>query len=165
MTSEQSVGYMVPVERVEGAILVIRGERVMLDRDLAGIYGVTTKALNQAVRRNRDRFPEGFVFQLTSEERDELVTNCDRFARLKHSTSMPYAFTEHGAVKLAALLKSKRAVEVSNLKCQIGISSSPGGERDEKKTLRTAMLNNQLAESARLEKEIQKNLKGLGYGG
>lgn len=104
---------LIPLERIEGAILEIRGERVMLDRDLAGIYGVSTSALNQAVRRNRDRFPKGFMFELTPDEKDELVTNCDRFARLKHSSSMPYAFTEHGAVMLAAVLRSKRAVEVS----------------------------------------------------
>ena len=113
MTSEQSVGYMIPVERIEGAILSIWGERVMLDADLAAIYGVTTRRLKEQVRRNRDRFPPGFVFELTLEEKAELVANCDQFARLKHSSSMPYAFTEHGAVMLAAVLKSKRAVEVS----------------------------------------------------
>jgi hypothetical protein len=103
----------VPVERIEGAILIIRGERVMLDADLAAIYGVTTRRLKEQVRRNRDRFPAGFVFELTPEEKAELVANCDQFARLKHSLRMPYAFTEHGAVMLAAVLKSKRAVEVS----------------------------------------------------
>jgi len=104
---------LIPVERIDNAILEIRGERVMIDYDLAAIYGVSTKALNQAVRRNRDRFPEGFAFQLTEAERDELVTNCDRLATLKHSSSLPYAFTEHGAVMLASVLRSKRAVEVS----------------------------------------------------
>ena len=113
MTSEPAAGYMVPVERIEGAILSIRGERVMLDADLAATYGVTTRRLKEQVRRNRDRFPAGFVFELTPEEKAELVANCDQFARLKHSSSMPYAFTEHGAVMLAAVLKSKRAVEVS----------------------------------------------------
>lgn len=112
MTSEQG-GYLIPVERIEGSILKIRGERVMLDADLAAIYGVTTRRLKEQVRRNRDRFPEGFVFELTAQEKAELVANCDQFARLKHSSSMPYAFTEHGAVMLAAVLKSKRAVEVS----------------------------------------------------
>ncbi len=104
---------LIPLERIESAILEIRCERVMLDRDLAGIYGVATRALNQAVRRNRDRFPKGFMFELTPDEKEELVTNRDRFARLKHSSSMPYAFIEHGAVMLAAVFRSKRAVEVS----------------------------------------------------
>ena len=110
---KKTEGYMIPTERIEGAILEIRGERVMLDYDLAAVYGVTTKALNQAVKRNRDRFPEGFTFELTLDEKDELVTNCDRLAALKHSSSIPYAFTEHGAVMLASVLRSKRAVDVS----------------------------------------------------
>ena len=110
---KKTEGYMIPTERIEGAILEIRGERVMLDYDLAAVYGMTTKALNQAVKRNRDRFPEGFMFELTLDEKDELVTNCDRLAALKHSSSIPYAFTEHGAVMLASVLRSKRAVDVS----------------------------------------------------
>jgi len=76
-------GYLIPSERLDSAILEIRGERVMVDYDLATVYGVSTKALNQAVKRNRDRFPEGFAFQLTEVEKDELVTNCDRLATLK----------------------------------------------------------------------------------
>ena len=110
---KKTEGYMIPTERIEGAILEIRGERVMLDYDLVAVYGMTTKALNQAVKRNRDRFPEGFMFELTLDEKDELVTNCDRLAALKHSSSIPYAFTEHGAVMLASVLRSKRAVDVS----------------------------------------------------
>jgi hypothetical protein len=86
---------------LDSAILEIRGERVMLDYDLAAVYGVTTKALNQAVKRNLDRFPADFVFELTLDEKDELVTNCDRLAALKHSSSIPYAFTEHGGVMAA----------------------------------------------------------------
>ena len=113
MTAPKDSGYLIPTERLDSAILEIRGERVMLDYDLAAVYGVTTKALNQAVKRNRDRFPADFVFELTLDEKDELVTNCDRLATLKHSSSTPYAFTEHGAVMLASVLKSKRAMEVS----------------------------------------------------
>jgi hypothetical protein len=92
---------LIPLERIEGAILEMRGERVMLDRDLARIYGVTTKALHQAVKRSRDRFPPGFMFELSPEEKDELVTNCDRFAALKHSSDLPYAFCEHGPYRLS----------------------------------------------------------------
>lgn len=113
MAPEHKGGYLIPTGRLDSAILGIRGERVMIDYDLAAVYGVTTKALNQAVKRNLDRFPVGFAFQLTQAEKEELVTNCDRLATLKHSSSLPYAFTEHGAVMLASVLRSKRAVEVS----------------------------------------------------
>lgn len=112
MASERGTDYLVPIGRIEGAIREIRGERVMLDVDLAAVYGVTTKALVQAVKRNLNRFPAGFVFQLTPEEssnlRSRIVTSSWGGRRYP-----PYAFTEHGAVMLAAVLKSKRAVEVS----------------------------------------------------
>ncbi len=106
---------MVPQEVIEGKILLIRGKKVMLDRDLAVLYGVSTKVLNQAVKRNRKRFPGDFMFQLTKDEKDELVTNCDRFEPLKHSTALPYAFTEHGALMLANVIRSSVAIEVSIL--------------------------------------------------
>ena len=83
---------LIPIEAIQHRILVLRGCKVLLDNDLAVLYGVSTKALNQAVKRNSERFPEDFVFQLTEEERNELVTNCDRFNPLKHSTSLPFAF-------------------------------------------------------------------------
>ena len=98
---------------VERRILLVRGERVMLDADLADLYGVTTKALNQAVKRNRDRFPKDFMLRLTAAEKDEVVTNCDHLRPLKFSRTLPYAFTEHGALMLASVLKSGRAVEAS----------------------------------------------------
>ena len=85
----------------------------MIDRDLAFLYGVETKVLNQAVKRNIKRFPNNFRFQLTEDELAELVTNCDRFKALKHSTSLPYAFTEQGVAMLSAVLKSTVAIEVS----------------------------------------------------
>ena len=77
---------------VENRILTIRGVQVILDRDLADLYGVETKVLNQSVKRNIERFPEHFRFQLSKYEMDELVTNCDRFKYLKHSTVCPFAF-------------------------------------------------------------------------
>jgi hypothetical protein len=98
---------------IEAKILLIRGQRGMLDADLAELYGVPTKVLNQAVKRNADRFPEDFMFQLTAAEKTEVVTNCDHLAKLKYSPSLPYAFTEHGALMLGNVLKSDRAVEVS----------------------------------------------------
>src|SRR5436309_15610615 len=87
---------LILVDQIEPLILDIRGGKVLLDSDLATLYGVTTKALNQAVKRNRDRFPADFLFQLTAEEKVEVVTNCDHLARLKFSPTLPYAFTEHG---------------------------------------------------------------------
>jgi hypothetical protein len=85
----------------------------LVDADLAALYGVSTKRLNQQVSRNRKRFPADFVFQLTRAERDEVVANCDHLERLKFAPTMPYAFTEHGALMAASVLSSPRAVEVS----------------------------------------------------
>ena len=100
-------------ERVARKIVPLRGINVMLDRDLAELYGVQTKVLNQAVRRNRGRFPADFVFQLTEEEKAEVVTNCDHLLPLKYSPVLPLAFTEHGAVMAASVLNSAQAVAVS----------------------------------------------------
>ena len=85
----------------------------MIDRDLAELYGVETRVLNQAVKRNMERFPERFRFQLTKEEMNELVTNCDRFNSLKHSTVRSYAFTEQGVAMLSTVLRSETAIRVS----------------------------------------------------
>ena len=98
---------------VESKIFLIRDKQVMVDRDLEELYGVEPKVINQAVKRNLERFPEDFRFQLTSEELDELVTNCDRFNVLKHSTVLPYVFTEQGVAMLSAVLRSETAVQVS----------------------------------------------------
>ena len=103
----------VPMERVEDRILSIRGHRVMLDADLAELYGVPTKRLNEQVKRNEERFPEDFAFRLTMKEKAELVAKCDRFSRLKHSTAFPLVFTEHGAIMAANVLNSRRAIEAS----------------------------------------------------
>ena len=85
----------------------------MLDSDLAKLYGVSTKALNQAVKRNLKRFPRDFMFRLTQKEKIEVVTKCYHLVKLKFSHSLPLAFTEHGAVMLASVLNSESAVEVS----------------------------------------------------
>jgi len=108
-----NIANLIPMERIEQTILFIRGEKVILDLDLAVIYGVTTKALNQAVKRNETRFPLDFMFQLTENEKLEVVTNCDHLARLKFSPYLPYAFTEHGALMLANVLNSERAAQTS----------------------------------------------------
>jgi phage regulator Rha-like protein len=102
-------------ELIEKRIFLIRGQRVMIDRDLADLYGVETKYLNRQVKRNRERFPPEFMFQLTSRERNELVTNWHRFVSLKHSTVLPYAFTEHGVAMLSSVLHGKRAIHINIL--------------------------------------------------
>ena len=98
---------------IERMILTIRGVQVMIDRDLATVYGVTTSQLNQQVKRNIARFPTNFRFQLTEAERDELVTNCDNLRSLKFNPSLPYAFTEPGIAQLSSVLHSERAIETS----------------------------------------------------
>jgi hypothetical protein len=108
-----SKGLMIPDERIEKTILLIRGKKVIIDADLAELYGVTTKRLNEQVRRNRSRFPEDFIFQLTTEEKAEVVANCDHLSKLKFSKTLPYAFTEHGAIMAASILNAPRAIEAS----------------------------------------------------
>ncbi|MBR5096436.1 MAG: ORF6N domain-containing protein [Treponema sp.] len=98
---------------IESKILTIRNQQVMIDRDLAELYGVETKVLNQAVKRNINRFPKDFMFALEQKEKDELVTNCDRFDALKHSSTRPYAFTEQGVAMLSSVLKSDVAIKVN----------------------------------------------------
>lgn len=107
------MGLPIPIEQIQQSILLIRGKKVMLDTDLARLYGVPTKRLNEQVKRNRDRFPQDFMFQLSAEEKTEVVAKCDHLASLKFSPTHPYAFTEHGAIMLAAVLNTPRAIEVS----------------------------------------------------
>lgn len=94
-------------------ILDLRGRRVMIDADLADLYGVTTKVLNQAIGRNAERFPADFAFQLTASEKEKVVTNCDHLSRLKFSPNLPRAFTEHGSIMVATVLNSPQAVAMS----------------------------------------------------
>ncbi len=98
---------------IESLILTIRGRKVMIDSDLATVYGVETRALNQAVKRNAERFPEDFTFQLSATEKSEVITNCDHLARLRFAKSRPFAFTEHGALMAALVLTSPQAVAMS----------------------------------------------------
>ena len=104
---------LIELNTIKDYIITIRGKRVMIDRDLAQLYGVETKKLNQAVKRNIDRFPQDFMFQLTNEEQIELVTNCDHLKKLKYSYQNEYAFTEHGVTMLSSVLNSKRAIEIN----------------------------------------------------
>jgi hypothetical protein len=121
-TFDQTMAFKRKIASIESAIYLVRGHRVMLDSDLAAIYGVTTKQLNQQLKRNRDRFPEDFAFQLTAQEftnlrsqfatsslRSQSVTSKGRGGR----RYLPWAFTEHGAIMLASVLNSDIAVQAS----------------------------------------------------
>ncbi len=109
-TMEQAI---VTPEKIERSILMLRGLKVILDADLAVLYGVSTKALNQAIKRNKERFPPDFMFRLTEGEKAEVVTNCDHLRGLRFSPVLPTAFTEHGAIMAATVLNSARAIKVS----------------------------------------------------
>ena len=98
---------------IKSRIFTVRGIQVVLDRDLAELYGVQTKVLNQAVKRNAGRFPSEFMFVLAKDEMEELVTNCDRFASMKHSSVPMRAFSEHGVIMVASVLKSEIAAQIS----------------------------------------------------
>jgi len=106
---------LIPAERIERSILLIRGQKVLLDSDLASLYGVTTKRLNEQVKRNAERFPVDFMFQLNAEEykalRSQLATL--KTGRGQHRKYRPYVFTEHGAIMAANVLNSPRAIEMS----------------------------------------------------
>jgi len=104
---------IMPISNMQNLIFTIRGVQVMIDRDLADIYGVEVKRLNEQVKRNIERFPALFRFQLNNIEKKELVANCDRFEKLKHSSVNPYAFTEQGVAMLSSVLHSDTAVKVS----------------------------------------------------
>lgn len=115
MPSKKSNASIVPVERIEGAIYLIRGEKVMLDRDLADLYQVETRTLVQAIKRNVDRFPDDFMFQLSKDELEDwrsqiVISNPAAKMSLRRR---PYAFTEQGVAMLSSVLKSKRAVQVN----------------------------------------------------
>jgi len=104
---------IIAYDNIKNMIFTFRGLQIMIDRDLAELYNVPTKRLNEQVKRNIKRFPDSFRFQLTSNEKNELVANCDRFEKLKHSSVNPYAFTEQGVAMLSAVLHSQTAIEVS----------------------------------------------------
>jgi hypothetical protein len=104
---------LIPEEVIINKILIIRGQKVMVDRDLAELYGTSTIRLNEQVKRNITRFPDDFMFQLTKEEKEEVIAKCDNLKNLKFSPHLPHVFTEYGAVMLASVLNSQKAVEVN----------------------------------------------------
>jgi hypothetical protein len=107
---------VLPLERIERVILAVRGRKVLLDGDLAAIYGVPVKALNQAVKRNSERFPEDFMFRLTAAETEALRSQSvtlEPGGRGRHRKYLPHVFTEHGALMVASVLNSQRAIQMS----------------------------------------------------
>jgi len=101
---------IIKTEEIQNRIFTIRGIQIMLDKDLAELYEVAVKRLNEQVRRNINRFPIEFRFQLNDIEKNELVANCDRFKNLKHSSVNPYAYTEQGVAMLSAVIHSDIAI-------------------------------------------------------
>jgi len=102
-----------PIESIQQRILEIRGLKVIIDSDLARFYGVSTKRLNEQVKRNPERFPDDFMFEITKEEKNELVAKCDHLKRMKFSSFLPNVFTEHGAIMAASVLSTARASQIS----------------------------------------------------
>ena len=137
---------LVQIGAIEGRIPLIRGEKVMIDADLAQFYGVNTKRVNEQVKRNRDRFPEDFMFQLTTSEKSELVANCDHLSRLKFAKALPHAFTEHGAIMAASVLNSRRAVEVAVFVVRAFVKTRRVLSDDRELAQRLAQLERKLAE-------------------
>jgi len=107
------MGEIVKFEEIEDLIVEIYGQKVLLDRDVASLYGVETKRINEAVKNNPDRFPDGYIIEVDEETKKELVENFDRFKTLKHSSVQPKAFSEKGLYMLATILTSKKAVLVT----------------------------------------------------
>ncbi|WP_395947032.1 ORF6N domain-containing protein [Caedibacter taeniospiralis] len=103
----------IKIESIEDLILEVQGQKVLLDRDVANVYGVETKRINEAVRNNPDRFPDGYILEVEEKIKKELVENFDRFKTLKHATVNPKAFTEKGIYMLATVLTSKKAIQTT----------------------------------------------------
>ncbi|MBI2119164.1 MAG: ORF6N domain-containing protein [Elusimicrobia bacterium] len=140
------------IESVENKIFLIRGQRVMLDRDLAELYGVTTRVLNQAVRRNKERFPEDFMFKCSLKELKFLRSHfviLKEDGRGKHSKYLPLVFSEHGVAMLSSVLNSRRAIQVNILIMRAFI-----------KLRQSAIINKELAKKIEdLETEVRLKLK------
>lgn len=113
MSEDNNQKSLVPNELIASRILLIRGHKVMIDSDIAELYGTTTKRLNEQVKRNTSRFPSNFMFELTKEEKEQVVANCDHLENLKFSPVLPRVFTEHGIMMVANVLTSERAIKVS----------------------------------------------------
>lgn len=136
---------------IEERILLIRGYKVIIDSDLACLFGVSTKRLNEQVKRNRERFPEDFMFQLTPGEKAQVVANCDHLLKLKFSPALPCVFTEYGAIMAANVVNSPQAVHAS-----IAVVRAFARLRD--MILANGALSRKLAE---LEKKYDRQFKAV----
>jgi len=104
---------IIKIDNIKNLLLTINNQNVLLDKDVAALYGVETKRINEAVKNNNDRFPNSYIIEVNKDVKNELVENFDRFKTLKHSTTNPKAFTEKGLYMLATILKSKQAIETT----------------------------------------------------
>jgi hypothetical protein len=175
-TTAEKHGTVVPAGTIERRIVVVRGEKVLLDADLAALYGVTTKRLNEQVRRNLGRFPADFMFQLTDQElgalRSQIATSNAQSPGRGGRRYAPYAFTEHGALMAATILNTLRAVEVSvyvvrafvRLREALGMHKELAKKLEEleRKTEALALSHDQLAASTRAQfREVIQALRAL----
>ena len=111
--TEKDSQIMISDEMIMSKIILIRGQKVMISNDVAELFGVTTKRLNEQVKRNVKRFPKHFMFQLTVQEKDKVVAICDHLQNLKYSPYLPHVFTDYGTVMIANILNSDRAIQVN----------------------------------------------------
>ena len=148
-------------DEIKERILTVRNQQVMIDRDLAELYGVETKRLNEQVKRNIERFPANFMFQLNENEKEELVAICDRFAVLKHSSYNPYAFTEQGVAMLSAVLKSETAVKTSIMIMDAFVSMRHFLLSNERIFVELDFLKKHFIETAIHQKESDKKIDEL----
>jgi len=111
---------LIPEEKIDRSILLIRGQKVMLDADLAVIYGISTSRLNEQVKRNKDRLPDDFMFQQSDNEKAEVIANCDHLEKLKFSRTNPYAFSEHGTMVFQAIRELMQQQTIVKKRPQIG---------------------------------------------
>ena len=164
---------LIKTDEIHSKIYTIRGKQVMLDRDLAVLYNVQTKVLNQAVKRNKERFPENFSFQLTLSEKYELVTNCDRLTNLKHASVNPFVFTEQGVAMLSAILRSETAIQVSIQIMETFVEMRNEVVSNSEMFTRLLILENKLVETDKTVNKILQSFdenplvpaKGIFFGG
>ena len=152
---------LIPIEKIERRIFLIRGEKVIIDADLAEFYGVQTKRLNEQVKRNKKRFPADFMFQLSTDEKQEVVANCDHLAKLKYSKTLPYAFTEHGTIMVASILNSSRAIEISVFIVRAFVKLRRVISENEKLARKIVQIENHLADHDEQIIELIRAIKQL----